>query len=227
MPLLDGEIQRRQQNVAILCVLAGLLATLSYTGVLTPPHEISDCQDLCFPSLVRLIVVLLESQLYSGSLPVEHNITWNVTYGVYARVAKVLTEEEAIRPRDNETTILLPLQAFFICNAVALLSSLTCLVVAGVRMISLKEVNEEDVSSIETDCLALVLLASLSLMIAFFIAHFQVYYLGKMSIALWILTAVCLVFVIIMFLGCRGRLVAILQMPYRHMHAWFERVRRT
>lgn len=168
---------------------------------------------------------MLESQLYVAGLPVEHHITSQVTYTVYARVDNVLRMVEAITPVDH-TELLLPLQAFFICNAIALLSSLTCLVVAGVRMISLREGSEDDFTSIETDCLGLVLLASLSLMIAFFIAHFQVYYLGEMSAALWILTAVCVVFVVIMFLGCRGRLsdvccclMKFCQIPYRHFHA--------
>ena len=184
--------------------MAVLLATLSYTGVLTPPHEIADCQDLCPNSMLKFGVALLESQLYVQNLTsdVKSLVTPGVTESVDAIVTDVLNQDIQVNLGGTriKRSVSPSLQAFLALNGIALLASLSCLIIAGVRSIHADDVAQY--KSIQKDCLGLVLAASVAVWGAFIAAHQQVYYLDSICTGLIVLYVCAALSFLILIFGC-------------------------
>ena len=184
-------------------MVAALLAQLSYTGVLTVPQEVSDCQDICTASVLQLSVSLLGSHwlvqnLEPPSVPEDRKYV-AATYDVDYIVQKVLNSERELR--DLKTSVpkhlTASLQSFLVFNGVALLSSLSCLIIAGVRL--QKASSLQQYKSIDVDCLHLVIVSSVSIMAAFIAAHLQVYFISP---GLTILLVCVGAFILIIVIGC-------------------------
>lgn len=176
---------RAQSNIAILCVVAALLATLSYTSVLTPPKIFSDCTDLCDRSVLRLSVALQTSNLHSiwkyGTSNTELRASFrnktilNITKEVDSNLRYVMNEQDSARYIPNAVSA--AQQLFLVCNGVALLASLSCLIIACYQIIHAETADEYEAA--ERVCLGLIGLASGCVFAATVAAHFQVYYLDQ------------------------------------------------
>ena len=182
-------------KLAYICAAAALLATLAYTGVLTPPHEISDCQDICEPTASKLIMVLLESQRYLND--VYASGTRNHTFDRMAEsnqnsftaqsvIDKVFKSQAAETEGRQKGKVTVALQVFLFFNACALFSSVTCLVVACSSVYRFKETQADSANliierAIEKECIALLAVSAAAAYVAFVSAHFQVYWLGSFS----------------------------------------------
>ena len=214
----NSEVARAQQNLSLICVVAALLATLAYSGVLTPPKELSECQDLCQSSLLRLSVVTLESQLFVNQLADQvryKTVDDLITYAVSNIVYKVIEQQQ--KPDFDvkyAKSVAAALQVFCVANGVALFSSMCCLVIAGCRSIPAQ--TAEQYGAIADDCLKLLMVASVSVFVAFLVAHIQVYKLGEgpsggWSVGLGILLVCALAFVIVACVKCRAELQSCLR----------------
>ena len=183
-------------KLSYICVAAALLATLSYTCVLTPPHEYSDCQDICVTSMSKFVEVFLETQRILGAMPPVNATKVESVSGLsQATSTDLFTNRNIVnanlRAEDldgagqKKGPFASPLQAFFVLNAVALFSSVSCLVLACLA-------NSQD--NIEKICSTLLTVSAIAAYCAFVIAHFQVYYTQQFDIALVLLLALAIAF---------------------------------
>lgn len=164
-----------RNTLVAISVVAALLAQLTYTAVLTPPQELSDCTDLCPNTLAMATylnaLVLLAND--SNQLPLA-----NLTYlSSYAQLPGPIQFNLAARTK-----------AFLCLNSFALFLALASIIVATLSLCMRARLQEQGhplpPHQITTDAvcyavtcaLFLMVLAALCAFAAFTVAHYTVIY---------------------------------------------------
>jgi len=185
-------------RLSYICVAAALLATLSYTSVLTPPREYDDCQDICVGSMAKFTEVFLETQrVLSAMAPVNASQVSSVSglsqvtsrdLFTNRRVINAnLAAEEAYGPGQKKGAFAGLLQAYLVFNATALFSSLSCLVLACLL---------DSTVSAERTCSILLSVSAAAAYIAFVLAHFQVFYVEHFYAAIAVVLTLAIGFAV-------------------------------
>ena len=208
-----------KQSISLLCLVAALLATLSYTGVLTPPKPWSTCDTLCVSSMAELSVLnqeiaayLRNSTLSSQNFAVSEYNTFSELTNLAAVNTYVTGEiEDAVQAgypyfeRDEHLTW--PLEVFLVLNAIAFSSSMACLLIAGFRSAF---ANGSELATVETDCLLFVMLAGTSLFFAFIFANVEVFIFIVTEPGFPVVLMISGVFAVVIAVGIRKPLVPVL-----------------
>ena len=192
-------------KLAYICAAAALLATLAYTGVLTPPHEISDCQDICEPTATKFILVLLESQRYLNDLyssgAIKHTLNNKIagdnnnTYTAQKVINAVLKSQAEESAGQQKGQLTAALQVFLFFNASALFASVSCLLIAC------SSAFRTEVEADKQECLFLLAVSAAAAYVAFLAAHFQAYFLGAITPVLIAPILIAITFPLVAFLG--------------------------
>lgn len=168
------------QIIGFMAVVASLIATLSYTGVLTPAVQLVDCNPLCGSSIYTLVLANTAAQ-YNNSI--------NTTTAL-----RQFIEEN----NPGETIVhYSALEHVFVCfNGLALVAALSVVLMALYTLV--KGINEAEgecwkharkraLSCGIANLKWLLATAVLSALIAFVIAHFNVWYMTATdSYSVWV-----------------------------------------